>query len=179
MDKNSDLQMMVYASLLAALTAVGSYIAIPIGPVPIALQSLFILLAGLLLGKVWGAVSVGIYLIAGLFGLPVFAGGTGGAGRFFGATGGYLIGFLPAVYITGLISGKRKNRALTDVFAMICGSAIIYIFGVSWLKIVTGMELKKAVYVGMLPFLPGDAVKIASALFIARAIRPLMVNSRL
>jgi biotin transport system substrate-specific component len=178
-DKNSDLQMMVYASLLASLTAVGAYIAIPIGPVPIVLQSLFILLAGLLLGKLWGAVSVGIYLVAGLFGLPVFAGGTGGVGRFFGPTGGYLIGFLPAVYITGLISGKRKNGTLNDVFAMICGSVIIYMFGISWLKIVTGMELKKAVYVGMLPFLPGDAVKIAAAQVIARSVRPLMVNIRL
>jgi biotin transport system substrate-specific component len=179
MNKNSDLQMMVYASLLAALTAVGAYISIPIGPVPIVLQSLFILLAGLLLGSVWGAVSVGVYLIAGLFGLPVFAGGTGGIGRFLGPTGGYLIGFLPAVYITGLISGKSKNRVSIDVLAMICGSLIIYAFGISWLKIVTGMGFNKAVAVGMIPFLPGDALKIAAAAFISRSVKPLMRNSRL
>jgi biotin transport system substrate-specific component len=178
MNKNSDLQMMVYASLLAALTAVGAYLSIPIGPVPIVLQSLFILLAGLLLGRAWGAASVGIYLLAGAFGLPVFAGGTGGIGRFFGPTGGYLLGFLPAVYITGLISGKGGKNILMDIFAMICGSVLIYAFGVSWLRVITGMELNKAVAVGMLPFLPGDALKIAAAAFIARSVRPLIGNSR-
>lgn len=176
MNKNSDLLMMAYASLLAALTAVGAYISIPIGPVPIVLQSLFILLAGLLLGRLWGAVSVGIYLTAGLFGLPVFAGGAGGIGRFLGPTGGYLIGFLPAVYITGLISGKSKNRVPVDVLAMVCGTLIIYASGISWLKIVTGMELNKAVAVGMIPFLPGDAIKIAAAAFIVRSVRPLIGN---
>jgi len=170
--------MMVHASLLAALTAVGAFLSIPIGPVPIVLQSLFILLAGLLLGRMWGTVSVGIYLLAGAFGLPVFAGGTGGIGRFFGPTGGYLFGFLPAVYITGLISEKRNKNVLMDVFAMICGSALIYAFGVSWLKIITGMELNKAVVVGMFPFLPGDALKIAAAAFIARSVRPLIRNDR-
>lgn len=178
MNKNSELQMMVYASLLAALTAVGAFLSIPIGPVPIVLQSLFILLAGLLLGRTWGTVSVGIYLLAGAFGLPVFAGGSGGLGRFFGPTGGYLLGFLPAVYITGLISEKRKTNVLTDVFAMICGSALIYAFGVSWLKIITGMELNKAAAAGMLPFLPGDALKIVAAAFIAKSVRPIIGNSR-
>jgi len=178
MNKNSELQMMVHASLLAALTAVGAFLSIPIGPVPIVLQSLFILLAGLLLGRMWGTVSVGIYLLAGAFGLPVFAGGTGGIGRFFGPTGGYLFGFLPAVYITGLISEKRNKNVLMDVFAMICGSALIYAFGVSWLKVITGMELNRAVVVGMFPFLPGDALKIAAAAFIARSVRPLIGNDR-
>jgi len=168
--------MMVYASLLAALTAVGAYLSIPIGPVPIVLQSLFILLAGLLLGRTWGTASVGIYLIAGAFGLPVFAGGTGGVGRFFGPTGGYLLGFLPAVYITGLISEKGKKNVFKDVFAMICGSLLIYASGVSWLKVVTGMGFNKTVAAGMLPFLPGDALKIAAAAFIARSVRPLMGN---
>jgi len=177
MNKNSDLKMMVYASLLAALTAVGAFLSIPIGPVPIVLQSLFILLAGVLLGRTWGTASVGIYLLAGAFGLPVFAGGAGGIGRFFGPTGGYLLGFLPAVYITGLISEKRKT-VLKDVVAMICGSALIYTFGVSWLKVITGMELNKAVAVGMLPFLPGDALKIAAAAFIAKSVRPLIGYDR-
>ncbi|MFO7666463.1 MAG: biotin transporter BioY [Desulfobacterales bacterium] len=178
MNKNSDLQMMVYASLLAALTAVGAFLSIPIGPVPIVLQSLFILLAGLLLGRKWGTVSVGIYLLAGAFGLPVFAGGAGGIGRFFGPTGGYLLGFLPAVYITGLISEKRETNILMDVVAMICGSALIYAFGVSWLKIITGMELNKAVAAGMIPFIPGDVLKIVAAAFIARSVRPLIGNGR-
>ncbi|RZW12719.1 MAG: biotin transporter BioY, partial [Desulfobulbaceae bacterium] len=97
------LKLMVYASLMATLTAVGAYIAIPIGPVPIVLQNLFVMLAGLLLGGRWGLTSVGVYLLAGAVGLPVFAGGTGGIGKFIGPTGGYLLGFAAAAYVIGKI----------------------------------------------------------------------------
>ncbi|MBW1650823.1 MAG: biotin transporter BioY, partial [Deltaproteobacteria bacterium] len=135
----SNFKMMIYASLFAALTAAGAYIAIPIGPVPIVLQNLFVLLAGLALGGKWGAVSIGIYLIAGAVGLPVFAIGTGGIGRFAGPTGGYLIGFFFAAYITGIISSIKKNTFF-DIIAMIIGSAVIYIFGITWLKMVTKMS---------------------------------------
>lgn len=175
----SQLQMMAYASLLASLTSVGAYIAIPVGPVPIVLQSLFILLSGLLLGSVWGVTGVGIYLLAGAFGLPVFAGGTGGIARFMGPTGGYLFGFLPAVYVIGLISEREKQSTLIDIAAMLCGTIIIYACGVSWLKALTGMDLKKAVAVGMIPFLIGDAIKIAAAVFIARALRPVIGRIRI
>ena len=165
--------MTVFSALFAALTAVGAYLALPIGPVPIVLQNLFIFLAGLLLGSRWGMASVGIYLLAGACGLPVFAGGMGGIGRLIGPTGGYLIGFIPAVYLIGLISEKHK-RPTFDVLAMICGTIVIYICGVSWLKIVTAMTWAKAMGVGMLPFLPGDALKIAVAVPIVRALRPVM-----
>jgi biotin transport system substrate-specific component len=175
----SQLQMMAYASLLAALTAVGAYIAIPVGPVPIVLQSLFILLAGLLLGSTWGVAGVGIYLLAGALGLPVFAGGAGGIGRFLGPTGGYLLGFLPAVYIIGLISEQKKQNTLIDITAMLCGTIIIYTCGVSWLKVLTGIDLKKAVAVGVIPFLIGDALKIAAAVLIVRSVRPLIGRSRI
>ncbi len=166
--------MTVYASLLAALTAVGAYIAIPIGPVPIVLQNLFILLAGLLLGPKWGSASVAVYLLAGILGLPVFAGGTGGIGRIVGPTGGYLLGFLPAVYLIGLISKKEGQNAIMDVVAMIAGTIVIYVCGVVWLKTLTGMTLAKTLAVGMYPFLIGDAIKIAAALPIVRGLRPII-----
>lgn len=166
--------MTVYASLMAALTAVGAFVAIPIGPVPIVLQNLFVMMAGLLLGPRWGLAAVGIYLFAGGCGLPVFAGGTGGIGRLVGPTGGYLIGYLPAVFAIGWIAGKGGNRALTDAAAMVCGTAVLYGCGVLWLKVLTGMTLSKTLAVGMLPFLPGDAVKIAAAVPIARALRPII-----
>jgi len=168
------LRMTVYASLLAALTAAGAYLTIPIGPVPIVLQSLFIFLSGLLLGSRWGVASVGVYLLAGALGLPVFAGGVGGIGRFAGPTGGYLLGFLPAVYVIGLITEKTRKRVVFDVFAMVCGSIIIYSCGVSWLKILTGMTLTKTMVVGMYPFILGDALKIAAAVPIAKALRPVI-----
>ena len=171
-EKSYQLRMTVYSSLFAALIGAGAWLAIPIGPVPIVLQNLFVFLAGLLLGPKWGLASVGIYLLAGALGLPVFAGGTGGIGRFLGPTGGYLIGFLPAVFCVGYISKISRGRVIFDAFAMIAGTLIIYILGVSWLKIVLGISYAKSLQVGMIPFLPGDAAKIIAAIPIAKAIRP-------
>lgn len=172
-----ELKLMVYASLMATLTAVGAYIAIPIGPVPIVLQNLFVMLAGLLLGGRWGLTSVGVYLLAGAVGLPVFAGGTGGIGKFVGPTGGYLLGFAAAAYVIGKISERGKGLVAVDILAMILGTIIIYGLGVSWLKVVTGMSISKAVAVGMLPFLLGDALKIAAAIPITRALRPIITGN--
>ena len=170
----SPLRMTVYASLLASLIAAGAYLTIPIGPVPIVLQNLFVFLAGLLLGPQWGLASVGVYLLAGALGLPVFAGGVGGIGRFVGPTGGYLVGFIPAVYVIGWITEKLETRVVFDVAAMILGSMIIYFFGIAWLKALTGMTLAKTLIVGMVPFIPGDILKIAAAVPIAKALRPVI-----
>jgi biotin transport system substrate-specific component len=179
MNPSDSLKMMVYASLLAALTAAGALIVIPVpfSPVPIVLQNLFILLSGLLLGPKWGVAGVGVYLFAGACGLPVFSGGTGGIGKFVGPTGGYLIGFLPAVYVVGVISKKTGGRLVFDIPAMICGTLIIYVLGVSWL--VYGyagkeMGLWKGLGVGMIPFLPGDVLKICAAGIIAKTVRPIL-----
>lgn len=180
-EQSAQLKKTVYASLFAALIAVGAFISIPIGPVPINLQTMFVLLAGLLLGRKWGAACVGIYLLAGAIGLPVFAGGTGGIAKLIGPTGGYLIGFLAAVYVIGLISEKTNNpdykksyKNIMEILAMLLGTIIIYITGVSWLMVVTGMSFKAALLAGCVPFLPGDILKLIAAFFLARSLRPLM-----
>jgi biotin transport system substrate-specific component len=173
-DNSNPHYMMVYASLFAALTAAGAYLSIPIGPVPIVLQNMFVFLTGLMLGSHWGLAGVGVYLLAGACGLPVFAGGFGGIGRFIGPTGGYLIGYLPAVYVIGKISEKTAARTVYDVTAMVCGSLILYAFGLTWLKMLTGMTWAKTLAVGMYPFLIGDALKIAAAVAIAKGLRPII-----
>ncbi|MGA8179366.1 MAG: biotin transporter BioY [Desulfobacterales bacterium] len=178
MESPVSFRMTVYASLMAALTAAGAYLAIPIGPVPIVLQNLFIFLSGLLLGPRWGAASVGIYLLAGALGFPVFAGGVGGIGHFAGPTGGYLLGYLPAVYVIGLISCGSKKPVILDIAAMVAGSLIVYGIGLTWLKILTKMTLAKALALGMFPFLPGDALKIAAAVPIAKALRPIIYRDQ-
>lgn len=174
MGSASQLRMTVYASLMAALTAVGAFLSIPIGPVPIVLQNMFVLLAGILLGSRWGLAAVAVYLLAGACGLPVFAGGLGGIGRIFGPTGGYLLGYLPVVFVTGVISERFGQRTVSDVIAMLCGSVILYACGVYWLKVLTGMSWAKSLAVGMYPFLIGDALKIAAAAVIARVLRPAL-----
>jgi biotin transport system substrate-specific component len=168
------LRPMVYASLFAALMAAGAYMAVPIGPVPIVLQNMFVFLAGLLLGSRWGLASVAVYLLAGIVGLPVFAGGTGGIGRIFGPTGGFLIGYLPVVFLVGRMAERLPRRMAWDVAAMTAGAMVLYACGVAWLAAVTGLPPAKALTLGMVPFLPGDALKIAAAALIARAVRPVM-----
>jgi biotin transport system substrate-specific component len=170
------LQMIVIASLMAALIAVGAYLQIPLplGPVPLVLQNLFVLLAGLLLGARWGLASVGIYLLVGAIGLPVFVGGKGGLAHFLGPTGGYLLGFAACALVSGYLAGGLRNHTTKDVFAVILGSLMVYLCGVPWLKLVTAMSWEKAVLVGMVPFLPGDALKAAAAVLLARAIRPML-----
>ncbi len=174
MRPNNQLRMLVYASLMSALIAVGAFVSIPIGPVPIVMQNLFVLLAGLLLGRNWATISVAVYLLAGACGLPVFAGASGGIGRLIGPTGGYLAGFLAAAYITGWGSERAGGRVAIEIPAMVVASLAVYLLGVSWLKVVTGMDWPKAVAVGMIPFLLGDALKIAAAVILARTLRPIL-----
>lgn len=176
-DTLTSLRPMVFASLMAALIAVGAFLAIPIGPVPIVLQNLFVLLAGMLLGGRWAAGSVAIYLLAGACGLPVFAGGSGGLGHLIGARGGYLIGFLPAAWVVGLVAERANGKLVMEVSAMVLGSVIIYALGVTWLKFIFGISIRQALTIGMLPFLIGDVLKIAAAVPIARSLRPLIHRS--
>lgn len=170
---SSQLQLTVYSSLMAALIAVGAFIAVPVGPVPIVLQNLFVMLAGLLLGSRWGLASVAVYILAGICGLPVFSGGGAGLGHIFGPTGGYLLGYLPAVFLIGIISEKYTSIFL-HFTALLAGAALVYLCGVSWLKVVTGMSVGKAMTVGMFPFLVGDAIKIVAAVFIAKTLSPVI-----
>jgi biotin transporter BioY len=115
--------------IMAALIAVGGYLAIPIGPVPIVLQNLFVLVAALLLGSRWASAAVAVYLLAGACGLPVFAGGGGGLGHLFGPRGGYLFGFLAAAWLVGKLSEISRQQPLVEIVAMVIGGLVIYELG--------------------------------------------------
>lgn len=174
MQDTYDLHKLVLASLMAALIAVGGYIAIPIGPVPIVLQNLFVMVAALLLGSRWGSAAVAVYLLAGACGLPVFAGGGGGIGHLFGPRGGYLFGFLLAAFVVGKISELSGRSPLVEIVGMILGSLLIYAVGVPWLKTILGFDYTKALAVGMYPFIIGDILKIVAAFVIVKSVRPLL-----
>ena len=164
-------------ALFAALIAAGTFISIPLpfSPVPIVLQNLFALLAGLVLGPVLGASAVVLYLIAGIIGAPVFAGATGGIVRIIGPTGGFLIGYLLAGLIAGLIAGFPKPEQKTPLWriiaAVFAGLLIVYVPGVAWLKFSTGRTWAAAFTGGFIPFIPGDIVKGAAAVVIAPRLR--------
>jgi biotin transport system substrate-specific component len=163
---------MTLVSLFAALTAVGAFISFPLYPVPITLQNLFTLLAGMTLGSVLGGSSQIIYVLLGIIGLPVFAGFKAGIGVLFGPTGGFLFGFIISSYIIGKIIELKKEKDIFYYFlAGGLGIVIIYIIGIGQLSLVTGMGIKQTLMVGVFPFLPGDILKIIAASFIASKLK--------
>jgi biotin transport system substrate-specific component len=168
------IRQMVLSCLMASLAAVGAYLLVPLGPVPVTLTTLFVLLAGLLLGSRQGLASMGLYLLVGLIGLPVFSGGRGGIGHLLGPTGGYLAGFCLAAWVTGFISERTRGHLAGQVLAVAAGSLSVYAVGLPWLRTVANLSWSQALFAGMAPFLPGDAAKALAALALARAIRPIL-----
>ncbi|WP_139796099.1 biotin transporter BioY [Clostridium acidisoli] len=171
----------IMAALFAALTAIGALITIPIGPVPITLQDMFPMLAGLILGAEIGALSQIVYILIGLIGLPVLAGGTGGINSVFTPSFGYLIGFLLAAFVIGKISGKIKKLTFTKAFLLcIVGMIVIYAVGIPYLYLILNNFLGKkvtiqyAIKVGFVLFIPGDIIKTIIVSIIASNVIPLL-----
>ena len=157
----SGLHRQVWIALLAALIAVGAFIQFPIGPVPVTLQTFFIVLAGFILGPVNGALAMLLYIVAGVIGLPIFAGGKAGFAVLFGPTGGYLIGFIATAYLAGL--GKYSKGTARPLLWGLLGLAAVYLIGFLRLKFVLDISYAKAFAVGVVPFIAGDIIKVATA----------------
>jgi biotin transport system substrate-specific component len=173
---------MILAALFAALTAVGAVILkIPVGPVPITLQFLFTALAGVMLGSKLGALSQLIYVVMGLFGLPVFAGGSGGPSTVFSPSFGYIVGFIVGAYLIGKIAEGDRNPTFGRLFlASAAGLIVIYAMGTPYLYIILNkvnkvdITMYGALKAGVLMFIPGDLVKcMLTALLGVRVIPTL------
>ena len=148
-------------SLLMALSA---QIVFPIGPVPITGQTFVVLLTGALLGSRLGAMAMIVYLMEGASGLPFFSGGHGGLGHLLGPTGGYLVAFPAAAFITGAFAEHDWDRRFyTAVVAMAIGSVVIMLSGWAWFALVTNTPMNVAFQLTVLKFIPGDIVKILLA----------------
>src|SRR5438552_9992279 len=146
------------------LTALAAQIVIPVGPVPITGQTFAVLLAGALLGSRLGAMAMIAYLIEGASGLPFFAGGTGGLPHLVGPAGGYLMAFPAAAFITGAFAEHDWDRKFfTAVFAMLIGSLVIIFCGWGWVALSTHTNAVAALWVTVVPFIPGDIIKILLA----------------
>jgi len=177
MPKNTaalNLRMTVYCALFTALIIIGGYISIPIpiGPVPIALADFFVMIAGLFLGFKYGLMSTALYLTLGALGLPVFTGGAAGLATFYGPTGGYLVGYLFLAASVGFIAENLKPTIFTHLAALIVGSILLYLFGVSWLKFQMGTSWTIAIAAGFTPFIVGIVIKIAVAIALAQVFLP-------
>lgn len=171
---------LILCSLFASLIAIGAFIKIPIPVVPFTLQVLFTTLAGLLLGPRLGAISVGIYLLVGLIGIPVFTQG-GGLSYIFQPTFGYLIGFLIGTYVTGIISHKNNNPSLKRLtYASLAGLTIVYIFGMVYYYFIANYYLNSPITVGgvifycFLIYVPGDFVLCLVSSIIAKRTIPVI-----
>jgi biotin transport system substrate-specific component len=163
---------MVYAAMLGAATAAGAYMILPLPPVPVTLQTFFMALAATLLGARLGAMSQVVYVLLGLMGLPVFSGGKAGLGVLLGPTGGYLIGFIAGAYVTGWIAGAGgRAGALRIALAVGAGYLVVYAFGVTGLSLLARLSPAKALSLGMVPFLIGDALKLAVVTLVTVKVR--------
>lgn len=158
---------LLYCALFAALTAVCSQIAIPTGfAAPINFATFSVFLAGILLGPGYGTLSQLCFLLLGAVGLPVFSGFRGGIGALFGVTGGYLLGYLLAAWFTGWITKRFGTRTHVLLLSMLGGLFLCYAFGTAWYMWIQKIALVPALAACVIPYLPGDAVKIALVLLL-------------
>ncbi len=168
----SALRHMTAAGIFAAFMCIISPFAVPVGPISVTLATFAVYLSGAVLGKKLGGTAVMIYLLLGFIGLPVFSGFAGGIQRLFGATGGYMVGYIPCAYITGLFADKFK-KAWAYPVGMTLGTALLYAFGTAWFCLLTGSKIIPALLTCVTPFLIGDVLKIIAASALAVKLRPL------
>jgi len=175
----NNFRMGILASLFAILTAVGALIRIPFPMVPLSLQTLMVILAGLVLGSRYGALSQVIYIMLGLMGLPVFTGG-GGIHYIFHPTFGFLLGFIAGAWLAGSSPMRKRKGPGNYIIKALLATAGIYLCGILCLYLnlnfLAGkpVTLFQAVQIGMIPFIPGDILKILAASFLASRIIPFL-----
>ncbi len=167
----------VLAALMAATVFVGS-IPIPFSPVPISLGVIVVYLAGLYLGPYWGAFSLLLYLTAGAVGLPVFANGASGLGVLVGDSAGYLWSYPTAALLIGAVVHRRSEAGDPAdlsrpvlVVTLLAALTVIYFLGAAWLGYVLELSPVKAIELGVVPFIPGDLIKIAAVVAIVEGER--------
>lgn len=176
--KLSTRQLTLIGVMTAVICVLGP-LSLPIGIVPISLTNLAIYFTLYVLGGKRGTLSYIVYLFIGLVGLPVFSGFSGGFPKLFGPTGGYLIGFIFMAFISGIFIDKFSNKIYMCILGMVLGTIVTYIFGTAWLAYEAHIGFNKALAIGVLPFIPGDIVKIIIASLIGPQIKKRLISSGL
>lgn len=171
-------------SLTVALTTAGAYLRLPVGPVPISLQTLFVLLSGAVLGPWVGATAMLSYIVLGLIGLPVFTSG-GGPQYILSPTFGFLLSFPLAAMVVGLIIPPNgRHGTIRKLFALTSGTFVVYLVGVPWLGLNLAIVQEKSfgagalIMMGMVPFLPGDLFKIVFAMLLIEPVQRTLSSSK-
>ena len=170
---------MALIAVMAAVTCVLGPLSVPIGVVPISFTNLAVYLAIYVLGCKRGTISYIVYLLIGLVGVPVFSRFTGGGGKLFGPTGGYLIGFIFMALICGWFIDKFDCKLVPSFVGMVLGTIVCYVFGTVWLAYQAGMSFYAALAAGVLPFIIGDLVKMVIAAVIGPQVRRQLARAGL
>lgn len=172
---------MLLVSMFTGLTAIGAGISIPLGEIPITMQTLFVLLSGFVLGPKLAGLSQLVYILLGLAGIPIFANFTGGLQAITRPSFGFLIGFVFAAYTVGRISRSGNLISRKRIFASaLVGTSVIYLFGLPYMYFIlnivmsNGLSLATIFKTGLILFLPGDILKIAVVYFVAVKILPVL-----
>lgn len=152
-------------TLIGVMTAVICVLApfaipIPFSPIPITLATLVLYITAFVLGPKLGTISCLIYLLLGAVGLPVFSGFSGGFAKIAGPTGGYMLGYLFLTLTVGFFVEHFSGRPLFYALGLILGTALCYLFGTIWLGVQMNLSLMQALAAGVIPYLPGDLIKI-------------------
>jgi biotin transport system substrate-specific component len=175
--KSLTLKGMILAAIFAALTGILTQIQIPVDMVPINLALFSVYLAGALLGPKYGTLSMVVYVLLGAVGLPVFSGFSGGLHKLVGPTGGYIAGYIACAFLVGYLSRRWNMHFSMLSIAMILGTLACYTLGTAWFMMITGRDLTTSLGLCVIPFLPGDAMKIILAALLAGRLRtPLLSN---
>ena len=159
---------MAVTALMTAVTCILAPLSIPLpfSPVPISLTNLVIFISVFILGMKDATISFLIYLLLGTVGLPVFSSFRAGLSVLAGPTGGYLIGFIFLALIQGFAMKYFDRKLLPTIIGMLIGMAVCYIFGTVWLAKLMSLSFKEGLFMGVIPYLPGDAVKIIIAVIV-------------
>ena len=191
--KNKNILKISFIALFAAIICIGCFLRIPLGPVPIVLQNALCILTSAILGSFLGGIPTALFLLAGLIGLPVYAGGTSGIAVWAGPTGGFLLGYLLGAVVTGFIAGcpsvsdkkfswKNLIRITIAIFA---GMVILYVPGIihfaRWAEKAGRIPADKTAFAYtmaacVIPYIPGDLLKIVVAIPVALKIRPILAQ---
>ena len=174
--KNSVYPLVMTAVMAAVIAAVAPF-ALPIGPIPITLGTLVMYLAGYVLGGKRAGVAVLVYVLLGAVGVPVFNGFTGGLGVVAGPTGGYIIGFIPLAFLSGLAVERFPQNRLLQFVGMVIATAVLYALGTAWFCVQAGKSLAAALSVCVFPFIPGDLAKMAVAMVLGPMVRERLVRA--
>jgi biotin transport system substrate-specific component len=191
--KNKNILKISFIALFAAIICIGCFLRIPLGPVPIVLQNALCILTSAILGSFLGGIPTALFLLAGLIGLPVYAGGTSGIAVWAGPTGGFLLGYLLGAVATGFIAGRPSvsdkkfswKNLIRITIAIFAGMVILYVPGIihfaRWAEKAGRIPADKTTFAYtmaacVIPYIPGDLLKIVVAIPVALKIRPILAQ---